>query len=76
MKHIIGPLVTHNGSMTTAKKPVPAETTRASRGAVDAPGKQHRKPPPDEVINKRMGEPVGKKMGQKSGKNAMRRGRG
>ncbi len=53
-----------------------AETFRPSRGAVDAPGKQHRKPPPDEVINKRMGEPVGKKMGQKSGKNSMRRGRG
>jgi hypothetical protein len=53
-----------------------AETMRASRGAVDAPGKRHRKPPPQERIGKRMGEPVGKQMGQKSVKNAMRRGRG
>jgi hypothetical protein len=53
-----------------------AETMRASRGAVDAPGKRHRKPPPQEAIGKRMGEPVGKQMGQKSVKNSMRRGRG
>lgn len=52
-----------------------AETMRASRGAVDAPGKRHRKPPPQEVIGKRMGEPVGKQMGQKSVKNNTRRGR-
>ena len=53
-----------------------ASAVRPSRGAVDAPGKRHRKPPPQELLNKRMGEPVGKKLGQKSGKNAMRRGRG
>ena len=56
--------------------PAAAETMRASRGAVDAPGKRHRKPPPQEAIDKRMGEPVGKQMGQKSVKNSMRRGRG
>ena len=56
--------------------PAPAPTVRASRGPVDAPGKRHRKPPPQESIDKRMGEPTGKKMGQKSFKNAMRRGRG
>ena len=38
---------------------------KPSRGLVDAPGKKHRKPPPQERINKRMGEPVGKQMGQK-----------
>jgi hypothetical protein len=48
---------------------------RASRGAVDAPGKRHRKPLPQEAIDKRMGEPVGKKMGQKTGTHAMRYGR-
>lgn len=53
-----------------------AETMRASRGAVDAPGKRHRKPPPQEAINKRMGEPVGKQMGQKSFKVGKSRGRG
>lgn len=56
-----------------AAKRTPATATRASRGPVDAPGKRHRKPPPQERIDKRMGEPVGKKMGQKSAKN---RGRG
>lgn len=59
-----------------APKAPAASALRPSRGAVDAPGKRHRKPPPQELLNKRMGEPVGKKMGQKSGKNAMRHGRG
>jgi hypothetical protein len=45
-----------------------------SRGAVDAPGKRHRKPLPPERIDKRMGEPVGKQMGQKSAKTGRRGG--
>jgi hypothetical protein len=53
-----------------------ATTARVDRGPVDAPGKHHRKPPPQESIDKRMGEPVGKKMGQKSFKKGMRSGRG
>jgi hypothetical protein len=57
-------------------KPAATSTMRASRGAVDAPGKRHRKPPPQEAIDKRMGEPMGKQMGQKSVKNRMRSGRG
>ena len=55
------------------------KTTRkdqVSRGAVDAPGKRHRKPPPQEAIDKRMGEPVGKKTGQKNFKMGKGRGRG
>lgn len=59
-----------------AATPSVAPTMRASRGAVDAPGKRHRKPPPQEPLDRRMGEPVGKKMGQKSMKNRMRSGRG
>jgi len=59
-----------------AVKSAAAATARASRGAVDAPGKRHRKPPPQERLDKRMGEPTGKKMGQKSPKNRMRSGRG
>jgi hypothetical protein len=47
----------------TAQQPA---ATRRSRGPVDAPGKRHRKPPPQEPIDKRMGEPQGKQMGQKS----------
>ena len=62
----------------TAKGPQPVVVTVAkpSRGAVDAPGKRHRKPPPQESINKRMGEPVGKQMGQKSFQVGKSRGRG
>ena len=61
---------------TPAATPPVAPKMRASRGAVDAPGKRHRKPPPQERLDKRMGEPVGKKMGQKNMKNRMRSGRG
>jgi len=47
----------------------PIAATRLSRGPVDAPGKRHRKPPPQESMDKRMGEPRGKQMGQKSAKS-------
>ena len=42
-----------------------ALAVKPSRGLVDAPGKKHRKPPPQERLDKRMGEPVGKQLGQK-----------
>lgn len=45
-----------------------ATATRVSRGPVDAPGKRHRKPLPQEPIDKRLGEPRGKQMGQKNDK--------
>jgi len=57
-------------------KQTPPVAPRRSRGPVDAPGKRHLKPPPDERFDKRMGEPVGKKLGQKGAKSVMRRGRG
>ena len=63
-------------SVASAGKSAPPAPMRRSRGAVDAPGKKHRKPPPQEKIDRHMGEPVGKKMGQKSMKNRMRSGRG
>lgn len=50
--------------------------TRLGRGPVDAPGKRHRKPLPQEPIDKHMGEPRGKQMGQKSAKTGRRGGRG
>ena len=63
-------------SVTTTPKPKPAVVAKKrSGGTVDAPGKRHRKPPPQEKVNKRMGEPAGKKMGQKQfqpGKSARR----
>jgi hypothetical protein len=61
-------------SRADAKQTIPSET-RVSRGPVDAPGKRHRKPPPQEPIDKRMGEPQGKQMGQKSVKSGWRGGR-
>ncbi len=48
-------------------KAAAAVNPRQSRGPVDAPGKKHRKPPPQEkILNKMMGEPEGKKLGQKN----------
>jgi hypothetical protein len=47
---------------------------RPSRGPVDAPGKRHRKPVPNQPLKKHTGEPRGKQMGQKSIKNASRSG--
>ena len=45
---------------------------RPDRGPVDAPGKRHRKPAPDEPVDVRLGEPRGKHMGRKSPKNTPR----
>jgi hypothetical protein len=52
-----------------------SNATGRSGGTVGAPGKRHRKPPPQESINKRMGEPVGKQAGQKQFKTGKSRGR-
>lgn len=60
----------------TAPAPVVATATKRSGGTVDAPGKKHRKPPPQERLDKRMGEPVGKQLGQKSFQVGKSRGRG
>jgi hypothetical protein len=59
----------------TAAKPTATSATRVSRGPVDAPGKRHRQPLPQEPLNKRMGEPRGKQMGQKNAKRGDRGGR-
>lgn len=60
---------------TKAKKAAasPAKSKGRSGGVVDAPGKRHRKPPPEELFDKRLGVPMGKQMGQK---NLKRRPRG
>ena len=57
------------------KQAATTSATRVSRGPVDAPGKRHRKPLPQEPIDKRMGEPRGKQMGQKNAKRTDRGGR-
>ncbi|SRR6266508_378084 len=68
-----------NRAGTSLRKRVQKQTAsarRRSRGPVDAPGKRHRKPPPQEPIDKRMGEPRGKQKGQKSAKTGRYGGRG
>ena len=59
----------------TPAKQTTTSAMRVSRGPVDAPGKRHRKPLPQEPIDNRMGEPRGKQMGQKNAKRADRGGR-
>jgi hypothetical protein len=73
----------HNGGMSISKAAAKIADGRAAQqsqsaaeGAGKAPGKRHRKPPPQEAIDKRLGEPVGKQMGQKSFKVGKSRGRG
>jgi hypothetical protein len=51
-----------SGASAEAPEPV---TPRPGRGAVDAPGKRHRKPPPQETVTKRMAEPAAKQLGRK-----------
>jgi hypothetical protein len=65
-----------NGQPQATAKPTATAPARPGRGAVDAPGKRHRTPSPQESIDKRMGEPRGKQMGQKSVKAGWRTGRG
>jgi hypothetical protein len=60
----------------TPAQPTASTVTRRSRGPVDAPGKRHRKPQPQERIDKQMGEPRGKQMGQKHFQGGRRSGRG
>jgi hypothetical protein len=56
-------------------KPAEAPKQRPSRGPVDAPGKKHRKPPPQQKVDRRGREPGGP-MGQQGMKGRMQRGRG
>ena len=74
-------LLAHLTRQDTSKRRTPAQPTaakvaRRTRGPVDAPGKRHRKPQPQERIDKQMGEPRGKQMGQKNFKRGRRSGRG
>ena len=58
-----------------AVKQTATAAMRVSQGPGDAPGKRHRKPLPQEPLDKRMGELRGKQMGQKNTKRANRGGR-
>ena len=60
---------------STAAKQAATSATRVSREPVDASGKGHLKPLPQEPTDKPMGEPRGTQMGQKNAKRADRGGR-
>ena len=79
-KAAASPMPAGKSSNAPAEKAAPAEAAapkvRASRGPVDAPGKRHRKPPPQESIDRRFGEVRGKHAGQKQFKVGKSRGRG
>jgi len=53
---------TQRDQSSAAGKQTATSATRLNPGPVDAPGKLHRKPPPQEPIDKRLGEPRGKQM--------------
>lgn len=56
------------------KKAAPVKVKVRSGGTVDAPGKKHRKPPPQEKFSRGMTEPKVQQMGQKGIKGRMQRG--
>ena len=51
----------------------PAKAKKRSGGAVDAPGKRHRKPPPQQKVDRHASKP-GRPMGQQGAKGRMQRG--
>lgn len=61
-----------------SSKPSRAKTasTTIGRGPVDAPGKRHRKPPPQESIGRRMGKPENERLTAKGMKTGRYRKRG
>ena len=61
------------GALAKKSKVKSAAKSSKGGGVVDAPVKRLRKPPPQELFDPRLGEPMGKQMGQK---NLKRRGRG
>ena len=65
------------GEKGTPRRPQSSVATKVSkRGPVDAPGKRHRKPPPQERGSRRMTDPEGSQTGPQKVKAARRRGRG
>ena len=59
--------------LAASKSKAKPKGKRKSAGTPDAPSRRLRKPPPQELFDPRLGEPMGKQMGQKS---LRRRGRG
>ncbi|MEO8678609.1 MAG: hypothetical protein ABI665_06165 [Vicinamibacterales bacterium] len=56
----------------SAEKKKKKATPRPSRGLVDAPGKKHRKPPPQERVDLHSSAPAVKKLGRKNLQGIMR----
>jgi hypothetical protein len=64
------------GTPRRPSRPVATAAKVSKRGPVDAPGKRHRKPPPQEHGSRRMADPMGSQTGPQKVKAARRRGRG
>lgn len=64
------------GTPRRPPKSVATPAKGSKRGPVDAPGKRHRKPPPQELGSRRMTDPKGSQTGPQKVKAARRRGRG
>ena len=83
LKHVNDASAVARQSVSNAMAPAKSSAPPAARpakgrsgGTVDAPGKRHRKPPPQQSINKKMGESRGKNAGQKQFRAGKSRGRG
>lgn len=61
-------------SRAPKKAKTKAKAKRRSSVAQDAPSRRLRKPPPQELFDPRLGEPMGKQMGQKNLKRRAGRG--
>jgi hypothetical protein len=77
----LGSIASSVGARATGQQQRPAAATsnpggkQTGRGPVDAPGKRHRPPPPQERVSRRASQPKGTQTPVKIG-NAARRGRG
>ena len=72
----LAPSLRSSAKGTRPSRPVATPAKVTNRGPVDAPGKQHRKPPPQELGSRRMTNPKGSQTGPQKVKAARRRGRG
>ena len=85
LNHVVGQIRDNAAQLLKQMKATgrskPSRTTAASaakraRGPVDAPGKRHRKPPPQEPISRRMGKPEVERLTAKGMKTGRFRKRG
>jgi hypothetical protein len=85
LSHVVGQIRDHSAQLLKQvkamgpSKPSQSKSPSAAkrgRGPVDAPGKRHRKPPPQETITRRMGKPEIERLNAKGMKTGRFRKRG